>query len=97
MELTRSEVEHVAALARLGLSDEEAERYRVQLSAVLDYARMLDDVDTSAIPPTASVLPLRNVLRDDEPRPSLSTEEVLANAPRQEKSQFRVRAILEQD
>lgn len=95
MELTRSEVEHVAALARLGLSDEEKERFRVQLSAVLDYARMLDDVDTSAIPPTASVLPLRNVLRADEPRPSLTTAEVLANAPRQEQGQFRVRAVLD--
>ncbi len=85
----------MANLARLGLSPEEKERYREQLSAILDYAEMLNQLDTAAIPPTASVLPLRNVMRPDEPEPSLPPEDVLANAPRQEAGQFRVRAILE--
>ena len=95
MALTRAEVDHVADLARLGLSAEEKELYREQLSAILDYARMLDGLDTEAIPPTASVLPLRNVMRPDVAEPSLSPEEALANAPRQEAGEFRVRAIFE--
>ena len=82
MKLSLAEVEHVANLARLGLTDEEKELYREQLSAILDYAEMLNAVDTSAIAPTASVLPLRNVMRADEPEASLSPEDVLANAPR---------------
>jgi aspartyl-tRNA(Asn)/glutamyl-tRNA(Gln) amidotransferase subunit C len=95
MRLTLAEVEHVANLARLGLSAEEKELYREQLSAILDYAEVLNMLDTSAIPPTASVLPLRNVMRPDVAEPSLPQEDVLANAPRQEAGQFRVRAILE--
>jgi aspartyl-tRNA(Asn)/glutamyl-tRNA(Gln) amidotransferase subunit C len=94
MALTRAEVDHVAELARLGLSAEEKELYRQQLSAILDYARMLERLDTESIPPTASVLPLRNVMRPDLAEPSLSLEEALANAPRQEAGEFRVRAIL---
>jgi aspartyl-tRNA(Asn)/glutamyl-tRNA(Gln) amidotransferase subunit C len=93
MALTRAEVDHVADLARLALSAEEKELYRGQLSAILDYARMLNGLDTEAIPPTASVLPLRNVMRADLAEPSLSPEDVLANAPRQESGEFRVRAI----
>jgi len=95
MRLTQAEVDHVAKLAQLGLTAEEKEQYREQLSAILEYAEVLKRVDTAAIPPTASVLPLRNVMRPDEPEPSLSQDEVLANAPRQETGQFRVRAILE--
>ncbi|MDP3045908.1 MAG: Asp-tRNA(Asn)/Glu-tRNA(Gln) amidotransferase subunit GatC [Chloroflexota bacterium] len=95
MALTAAEVDHVAELARLGLSLEEKELYREQLSAILDYARMLDGLDTEAIPPTASVLPLRNVMRADVAEPSLSPAEVLANAPRQEAGELRVRAIFE--
>ena len=94
MALTRAEVDHVADLARLGLSAEEKELYREQLSAILDYARVLNSLDTESIPPAASVLPLRNVMRPDLAEPSLSPEEVLANAPRQEAGEFRVRAIL---
>jgi aspartyl-tRNA(Asn)/glutamyl-tRNA(Gln) amidotransferase subunit C len=94
MALTLAEVDHVAELARLGLSAEETELYRQQLSAILDYARMLDRLDTESIPPTASVLPLRNVMRPDVAEPSLAPGEALANAPRQEAGEFRVRAIL---
>ncbi len=83
MTLTREQVEHVAHLARLKLSDEEIERYREQLSAVLDYVEMLNGLDTAAIPPTATVLPLRTVLRHDEPGPSVSPSAHSANGARQ--------------
>ena len=95
MKLTREQVEHVAHLARLDLTNEEIERYREQLSAVLEYAEGLNEVDTTAIPPTATVLPLRTVLRADEPQPSFPPEDILANAPRRDGQFFRVHAILE--
>ena len=95
MPLTLEQVRHIARLARLRLTAEEERRYAEQLSAILDYARMLDGLDTEAIPPTASVLPLRNVMRPDVAEPSLSPEEALANAPRQEAGEFRVRAVFE--
>jgi len=95
MKLTREQVEHVAHLARLYLTEEEIERYREQLSAVLEYAEMLNEVDTAAIPPTATVLPLRTVLRADEPQPSFPTEDILANAPQRDGQFFRVHAILD--
>ena len=95
MTLTRDQVEHVAHLARLNLSDEEIERYREQLSAVLDYAELLNKVDTTSIPPTATVLPLRTVLRADEPEPSFTPDEILANAPNRDGQFFRVHAVLE--
>ncbi len=95
MKLTREQVEHVAHLARLNLSNDEIERYREQLSAVLEYAEGLNEVDTSAVPPTATVLPLRTVLRADEPQPSFAPEDILANAPHRDGQFFRVHAILE--
>lgn len=94
MSLTLADVEHIAQLAKLALTDEEKEVYREQLSAILDYAAMLNRLDTSAIPPTATVLPLRNVMRDDTVEASLPREQVLANAPDQDQGMFRVRAIL---
>lgn len=95
MSLTVAEVEHIAELARLALTDEEKLLYREQLSAILDYAALLQKIDTSAIPPTATVLPLRNVMRDDVVAPSMPVEDVLANAPDAENDCFRVTAILE--
>lgn len=95
MALTREQVAHIAELAKLGLTEEEMERFREQLSAILDYAEKLQELDTSAIPPTASVLDLQNVMRADEVRPSMLREDVLANAPDMEAGQFRVRAVLE--
>lgn len=95
MKLTREEVEHVAHLARLYLSNEEIERFSEQLSSVLEYAQTLNEIDTTSIPPTATVLPLRTVLRPDEPQPSLSPDDVLANAPHRDGQFFRVHAILE--
>lgn len=95
MKLSLDEVEHIAELARLRLSEDEKARYRDQLSEILDYAARLQAVDTSGISPTSSVLPARSVLRKDEPRPGLSLEEVLRNAPETEKGQFRVPPVLE--
>ena len=95
MELTLTQVEHIAELARLSLSDEEKARYQEQLSAILEYFERLQAVDTSAIPPTATVLPLRNVMRADESRDSASREDVLANAPQTEDGCFRVQAVLD--
>ena len=95
MTLTLLEVEHIAELARLQLSDEEKSRYREQLSAILDYAARLQAVDTSDIPPTSSVLPPRSVLRADKARPGLSPEDLLRNAPQVEQGQFRVPPVLE--
>ncbi len=95
MALSKSEVEHIAALARLQLSEPEKERYRQQLSAILDYAARLQTLDTAGIPPTSSVLPPRSVLRADEPRPGLPIGELLANAPAVEDDQFRVPPVLD--
>jgi len=94
MKLTLEQVEHIAELAKLSLTAEEKESYREQLSAILDYADMLQQLDTDAIPPTATVLPLRNVMREDEVAPSLSVEEILANASDIQDNCFRVKAIL---
>lgn len=97
MPLTRAQVQHIAELAKLKLTEDEIARMTEQLSAILDYAARLQELDTEAIPPTASVVPLRNVMRDDVVMPSMPREDVLANAP--DKSAdgefFRVRAILE--
>ena len=95
MKLSRAEVEHIAELAKLGLTEEEKEKFREQLSAILEYAEMLQQLDTEAIPPTATVLPLQNVMRPDEVAPSFSREDILANAPDAAEGCFRVRAILE--
>lgn len=95
MPLTLKEVEHIADLARLELTDEEKARYREQLSAILDYVAQLRELDTTGIPPTSSVLPPRSALREDEPRPGLSLDELLRNAPDTEAGQFRVPPVLE--
>lgn len=95
MPLSQAQVEHIAELARLHLTAEEVTLFREQLSAILDYAATLQAIDTSAIPPTATVLPLRNVMREDDAAPSLPPEDVLANAPDADAGCFRVRAILE--
>ncbi len=101
MSLTLSEVEHIAELARLELTDKEKELFRQQLSEILDYAARLQAVDTSqilpaAVGPAASLLAPSSVLRPDVPAPSLELIEVLANAPQAEDDQFRVPPVLEQ-
>ncbi len=95
MPLTPEEVRHNARLARVGLSDDEVSRFQNQLSQILDYFERLQEVDTENVPPTAHTLAMHNVMRDDEPRPSIDKEEVLANAPQREEDLFRVRAVLE--
>ncbi len=101
MTLTLAEVEHIADLGRLNLTEEEKARFREQLSAILDYAARLQDLDTGDIPPTASVLPpgsgsrLLSVLRPDEPRPGLALDDLLRNAPQAEADQFRVPPVLD--
>jgi aspartyl-tRNA(Asn)/glutamyl-tRNA(Gln) amidotransferase subunit C len=95
LSLTPEEVRHIARLARVGLSDVEMPRLQSQLSQILDYFRRLQEVDTENVPPTAQTLAMHNVMRDDEPQPSIDKEEVLANAPQREDDHFRVRAILE--
>ena len=95
MKLTREQVAHIAELARLSLTDQEVALYQEQLSAVLEYAERLQDLDTEAIPPTATVLPVRNVMRADEPRPAMAREDILANAPETQDGCFRVQAVLE--
>jgi aspartyl-tRNA(Asn)/glutamyl-tRNA(Gln) amidotransferase subunit C len=94
MRLTIADVEHVAALARLGLTGPEKERLRDQLSSILEHIEALSEIDTAAIPPTAQVLPLTNVMRDDVVRPSLPREALLANAPRQTDGFFEVHTPL---
>jgi aspartyl-tRNA(Asn)/glutamyl-tRNA(Gln) amidotransferase subunit C len=95
MKLTREQVAHIAELARLALTEDEITLYQEQLSAVLEFAERLQTLDTGSIPPTATVLPARNVMRADEPCPSMAREEILANAPETEEGCFRVQAILE--
>ncbi len=95
LSLTPEEVKHIARLARVGLSDDEGSRLQSQLSQILDYFQRLQEVDTENVPPTAHTLVMHNVMRDDEPHPSIDKEEVLANAPQREGDHFRVRAILE--
>jgi aspartyl-tRNA(Asn)/glutamyl-tRNA(Gln) amidotransferase subunit C len=94
MRLSREEVVHVAKLARLGLDDVEVERMQDQLSSILDHIGALAELDTDAIPPTAQVIALSNVWRDDTVAASLSREEVLANAPLQADGFFEVQTIL---
>ena len=93
--LSRVEVEHIAELAKLSLTDEDKERFREQLSAILEYAEILQRLDTKAIPPTATALPLQNVMAADDVRPSFPREDILANAPEAENGCFKVQAILE--
>ena len=82
--LSRSDVEHVACLARLGLTDEELDRFQGQLNRTLAQYAKLAELDTEAIPPTAQTIELENILRDDVATPSLPAEAVLANAPARE-------------
>lgn len=96
MKLDRDTVEHIAALARIGLSEEEIELMREQLSSILDHIASLQDVDTDDIPPTAQVIQLQNVMRDDVVQPSLPREAVLANAPATEDGYLKVNAVLDQ-
>jgi len=95
MAISREEVIHVATLARLGLTDEEIALFGEQLGSILHHMESLSELDLSGIPPTAQVIPLRNVERPDEVRPSLPHSDVMANAPRREDGCFRVAPVFE--
>ncbi len=95
MKLSREEVKHIARLARLGLSEDEVEKFREQLSNILENFEILKKADTTDVPPTSHPIALVNVFRDDEVSPSFPPDEILANAPQQEDGCFRVRAVLE--
>jgi aspartyl-tRNA(Asn)/glutamyl-tRNA(Gln) amidotransferase subunit C len=95
MTISRQDVQHVARLARLGLSDEEMDQLATELDHILDAVQALQALDTSAIPPTAQVIPLRNVMRDDVSRPPWPVEDVLLNAPATRDQQFVVPPVLE--
>ena len=96
MKLSREEVKHLALLIHLGLSEDDVERFREQLSNILENFEILQQVDTTNVAPTAHSIALENVLRDDEAASSLPADKVLANAPNQEEGHFKVRAVLEQ-
>lgn len=97
MPIDRQTVVHVADLARIALSDEETARFTGQLGVVLEAVERLGQVDTSTVLPTASALPIHSVMREDEPRPGLTNDEALANAPTggRDGEFFRVQEVLE--
>jgi len=94
--ISREDVLHVAHLARLHLTDDEVDRMQAQLSNILEAIETLADVDTSHVGPTASVIQLENVMREDEPRPGLTREAALANAPLRDDPFLRVPTVLEE-
>ena len=95
MKITKKEVEHVAKLARLELSQEESGRLTDQLSNILTYVEKLNELDTKGVEPTAHVLDIRNVMREDVPAPSLSQERALSNAPEKAAGHYKVPKIIE--
>ena len=95
MKLNREEVLHIAKLARLGVTDDDVDRFREHLSDILENFEILQEVDTTDVPPTAQSIPLQNVTKDDQTADSLLPGQILANAPRKEGEYFRVKAVLE--
>ncbi|MCK8487202.1 Asp-tRNA(Asn)/Glu-tRNA(Gln) amidotransferase subunit GatC [Paenibacillus sp. MBLB2552] len=95
MSIQTKDVEHVAKLARLHLTDDEREMFTEQLNAILQYAEKLNELNTDDIAPTTHVLHLSNVMREDEVKESLPPEMVFRNAPDEEDGQFKVPAVLE--
>lgn len=94
--ITREDVEHVAALARLELSAAEKDQFIAQLNSILTYIEKLSELNTTDVEPTSHVLPLSNVFRDDEVQPSLDRDRVLQNAPQQSHFFFKVPRIIEE-
>jgi aspartyl-tRNA(Asn)/glutamyl-tRNA(Gln) amidotransferase subunit C len=95
MKITRQEVEHVAKLARLELTEQEKETFTNQLSNILTYVEKLNELDTKGVEPTSHVLDIKNVMRDDVPAPSLPQEAALANAPDKAAGHYKVPKIIE--
>ncbi|MBA4542836.1 MULTISPECIES: Asp-tRNA(Asn)/Glu-tRNA(Gln) amidotransferase subunit GatC [Thermoactinomyces] len=96
MTISKEQVQKVAALARLKLTEQEADQYTVQLNNILQFAEKLNELETEQVEPTSHVLPMANVLREDEVVPSLPREKALANAPDQQDGMFRVPAVFEE-
>jgi aspartyl-tRNA(Asn)/glutamyl-tRNA(Gln) amidotransferase subunit C len=94
VKISKKDVEHVAVLSRLHLSENEKENYTETLNSILEYMEILNRVDTSDVEPTAHVLPLRNIFREDKPHESLDRHMALANAPDQEDGCFKVPRIV---
>ena len=95
MKITKQEVDHVAKLARLEMSDQETETLTNQLSSILTYVETLNTLDTTGIVPTSHVLDIRNVMREDVVKPSLTQERALKNAPEQAAGHYKVPKIIE--
>ncbi len=94
MKITGKDVEHVAMLARLAITDEEKKLFTEQLNVILEYVDQLNALDTDSIIPTSHVIPMQNVMRDDVVVPSLPQNEILRNAPQKEDQYFKVPKIV---
>ncbi len=95
MPVTRKDVEHIARLARLALSEDEKERFTAQLGAIVGYVEKLNELDTEKVEPTAHILPLRNVTRPDTARPPMGSEAVVKLAPKSGGGFIRVPQVIE--
>ncbi|WP_280770466.1 Asp-tRNA(Asn)/Glu-tRNA(Gln) amidotransferase subunit GatC [Salipaludibacillus daqingensis] len=93
--ITKEQVRHVAKLARLEFKEEKIEQLAYELDEIISFAEQLNELDTDNVEPTSHVLDVRNVLREDEVKPSLSREETMKNAPDQKDGQFKVPSVLE--
>jgi aspartyl-tRNA(Asn)/glutamyl-tRNA(Gln) amidotransferase subunit C len=94
MAISIAEVEHIAKLARLELTEEEKRRFQVELGKIIEYFDQLKKLDTSNVPPMTHAVRIENVLREDESKPSLPVEEVLKNAPEKKESYFQVPKVV---
>ncbi|MGG5252465.1 Asp-tRNA(Asn)/Glu-tRNA(Gln) amidotransferase subunit GatC [Neobacillus sp. SM06] len=92
--ISAEQVKHVANLARLAITEEETEKFTKQLDAIITFAEQLNELDTENVEPTSHVLDMKNVLREDNPKPGLPREQVLKNAPEHQDGQIKVPAIL---
>ncbi len=95
MSISKKDVEYVATLARLGLSEKEKELFAKQLSRILDYANTINNLKTEGVPPTSHAIPMKNVFREDKVYPCKDTNAIIQNAPEEERHMFRVPKILE--
>ncbi|SDR11213.1 aspartyl/glutamyl-tRNA(Asn/Gln) amidotransferase subunit C [Virgibacillus subterraneus] len=94
-DISKDQVKHVAHLARLAVTEDEADLFTDQLSSIIEYAEQLNELDTEGVEPTTHVMDLKNVLRKDEPKEWISKEDALKNAPDKQNGYFRVPSILE--
>ena len=97
MKLSREEVLHIARLARMGITDEEVDKLREQLSDILDNFEVLQQVNTDSVLPTSQSIALQNITRDDAVAPSYIPDDILSNAPRREQDYFKIHAVLEDE